>query len=70
VCQQEALPAQYESETCLRDRKWVQPSLLLQTPQDPTESVSLTESFLLFVSTSTLYVLFHVDGLEIHQWHH
>jgi hypothetical protein len=60
----------YESETLLRDAKRVQPSLLLRTPKHPTESLSMTESFLLVVCFNTLHVLFHVDGLERCRRHH
>jgi hypothetical protein len=57
----------YESVTASRYVKRVQPSLLMQTPQDPTESVSMTESFILTLCFNTLHVCFHVDGLELHQ---
>ena len=38
--------------------------------QYPIEDVSMTESVLLTLYFNTLYVHFHVDGLEGHQRHH
>jgi hypothetical protein len=61
---------QYEYLTAFRDEKRATLSLLLPTPQDPTEDASMTESFLLTLYFNTLHVHIHVDGLEGHQRHH
>jgi hypothetical protein len=60
----------YESVTASCYVKSVQLSLLMRTPQDPTESLSMMESFILVLYFNTLHVHFHVDGLEGHQRHH
>jgi hypothetical protein len=57
----------YEYLTAFRDEKRATLSLLLPTPQDPTEDASMTESFLLTLYFNTLHVRFHVDALEVHQ---
>jgi hypothetical protein len=62
--------AHYEYLTAFRDEKRATLSLLLPTPQDPTEDVSMTGSFVLTLYFNTLHVCFHVDGLERHQQHH
>jgi hypothetical protein len=59
----------YEYLTAFRDEKSVQPSLLLRTPQDPTEDGSMIESFVLTLYFNSLHVCFHLEGLEGHQPH-
>jgi hypothetical protein len=60
----------YEYLTAFRDEKSVQPSLLLQTPQVPTDDVSMTVFLRLVLYFNTLHVRFHLEGLEGHQQHH
>jgi hypothetical protein len=60
----------YESVTGSRDEKRATLLPLLPTQQDPVGNLSMPESFLLVVCFNTLHVLFHVGGLEMHQWHH
>jgi hypothetical protein len=61
---------QYESVTASRYVKRVQLLLLLRTPQHPTESLSMMESFVLTLCFNTLHVLFHVEGVEGCHQHH
>jgi hypothetical protein len=60
----------YEYLTAFRDEKRATLSLLLRTPQDPTEDVSMTVSLRLVLYFNTLHGLLHVEGLEGHQRHH